>query len=52
MTADQDSLPKLLLKQSNVWLDAGEVEFLWKQALSSHSLLQHKRRTCDIHERC
>ena len=30
MTADQDSLPELLFKLPHVWLNAREVQFLWK----------------------
>lgn len=33
VTADQDSLPELFLKLSHIWLNAGEVQFLWEQEL-------------------
>ena len=39
ITADQDSLPELLLKLPNVWLDAGEVQFLWKRKMLSKGLI-------------
>lgn len=38
MTADQDSLPELLFKLAHVWLDAGEVQFLWKWKMLSKGL--------------
>lgn len=34
MTADQDSLPELLFKLPHVWLNAREIQFLWKQEMS------------------
>lgn len=33
MTADQDSLPELLFKLPHVWLNAREIQFLWKQEM-------------------
>lgn len=31
VTADQDSLPELLFELPHVWLNAGKIQFLWKQ---------------------
>lgn len=33
MTADQDSLPELLFKLPHIWLNAREIQFLWKQEM-------------------
>ena len=42
ITADQDPLPELLFKLPHVWLNAREVQFLWKQVLLSESLTYSK----------